>query len=124
MKPIIHKSTVAYLEKLSKEEKEGESHASFNAYPDALDQLIGKENLQIQKLFFDKELDLMLIILNNKKILKEPISKYNVLGNATLKQLQDYKISPMGVHWTKLDEDLSLKGFLESSLYAVVRQTV
>ncbi len=61
MKPIIHKSTMAYLEELSNKEKEGKSTSFFNLYPDALDQLIAKEKLQIQKLFFDTELDLMLI---------------------------------------------------------------
>jgi len=65
----------------------------------------------------------MLIVLNNKKILKEQISKYNSLGKASIKQLQVYKISPMGVYWPKLDKDLSLKGFLESALYTSVYQT-
>ncbi len=123
MKPIIHKSTMAYLEELSTIEKEEKSSSFFNLYPDVLDQLIAKEKLQIQTLFFDTELDLMLIILNNKKILKESISKYNSLSKASLQQLQTYKISPMGVHWPKLDEDLSLKGFLESALYTSVYQT-
>ncbi len=123
MKPIIHKSTMAYLENLSTIEKEGKSASLFNLYPDALDQLIAKEKLQIQKLFFDTELDLMLIVLNNKKILKESISKYKSFSKASLQQLQTYEISPMGVHWPKLDEDLSLKGFLESALYTSVYQT-
>jgi hypothetical protein len=42
---------------------------------DPIDSMIFEENLQIQKLFFDLELDLILILLNNKKVLRESISK-------------------------------------------------
>lgn len=35
------------------------------------------------------------------------------LANATEKQRADYEISPFGIHWEELDEDLSLKGFFE-----------
>jgi len=41
----------------------------------------------------------------------------NKLANATLNELQDYKISPSGygIHWKQLDEDLSINGLLEIS---------
>lgn len=33
------------------------------------------------------------------------------LYNATDKQRQNYTLSPFGIHWEKLDEDLSFEGF-------------
>ena len=122
MKPIISKTTESYLEQLEQQEAGGMASVPYYAYPDAADQLISKDNLHIQKLFFDPGLDLMLVVLSNRKILKESISRYERLQSATLKQLQSYKISLMGVHWPALDEDLSLKGFLESALYSTVHQ--
>lgn len=123
MKPIINKSSLSYIEKLSDYEKEGVLPTLFFSHPDALDLLIEKERLQIRKLFFDTDLDIMLIVLSNKKVLNESITKYQNLSNASLKQLQSYKISPMGVHWPKLNEDLSLKGLLESTFYKSVAET-
>lgn len=89
---------------------------------DPIDSMIFEQGLRIEKLFFDKELDLMLIVLNNKKILKENISRFKLLGDATLEQLQDYEISRTGVHWPALDEDLSLRGFLKTAIVSSVLQ--
>ena len=124
MKPIISKTTEAYLKQLEKEEKQGKPLESYQAYPDAIDQLINEDNLHIQRVFFDTDLDLMLVVLSNRKILKESISQYKRLRGASLKQLQSYEISPMGIHWSQLDEDLSLKGFLEAALYSTVHKEV
>jgi len=34
------------------------------------------------------------------------------LMNATPKQVADFRLSPSGIHWDKLDEDLSFEGIL------------
>lgn len=122
MKPMVSKTTESYLKQLEEKESKGIPSQPYQAYPDAVDQLIAREKLQIQKVFFDLDLDLMVIVLNNTKILKESIGSYKRLKNASLKQLQSYKLSPMGVHWPVLNEDLSLKGLLESALYLTVHQ--
>jgi hypothetical protein len=89
---------------------------------DPIDSMIFQEGLRIQKLFFDLDLDLMLVVLNNKKVLKESISKFRLLKGATLEQLEQYEISRTGVHWAALDEDLSLRGFLKTAMLSSVHQ--
>lgn len=81
---------------------------------DPIDRMIFEGGLRIQKLFFDVDMDLMLIVLNNKKVLQESISKFKLLRGATQSQLEQYEISRTGVHWPELDEDLSLRGFLKA----------
>ncbi|MEM9338647.1 MAG: hypothetical protein AAGA66_07965 [Bacteroidota bacterium] len=55
---------------------------------DPIDRMIFEGGLRIQKLFFDVEMDLMLIVLNNKKVLQESISKFKLLRGATKEQLE------------------------------------
>jgi len=83
---------------------------------DPIDSMIFEGGLRIQKLFFDMDMDLMLIVLNNKKVLQESISKFKLLRGATKEQLEQYHISRTGVHWEELDEDLSLRGFLRNAM--------
>lgn len=83
---------------------------------DPLDHLIFEGGLRIKELWFDKELDLIIVLLNNKKIIKRPISNFPLLLNASLDQLNNYENDGIGVHWHELDEDLSLRGFLKYEL--------
>ena len=89
---------------------------------DPIDAMIFEEGLRIQRLFFDQDIDLMLVVLNNKMIIKASISKFKRLRDATLEQLQHYEISRTGVHWPVLDEDLSLRGFLKQAIRAAMQQ--
>lgn len=41
-----------------------------------------------------------------------PIKENLRLAGATDKQLQNMELSPFGIHWPDLDEDLSFKGIL------------
>lgn len=88
-----------------------------NTY-DTLEQVIIRDGLCIKSAHLHKDLDLMLIILNNGKILKRAISSSKLLKTATEKQLNDYRLigKGAGIHWPQLDEDLSLKGFLQEEL--------
>lgn len=45
--------------------------------------------------------------------LSHPLSWFPKLQNATEKQRENYELSPFGIHWPNLDEDLSFSGFLE-----------
>ena len=92
-------------------------NSSVNEY-DALEQIIFEKGLRIKAVHFHKDLDLMLVVLNNGKILRRKISDSALLARANDSQLHDYKLigKGVGVHWPQLDEDLALKGFLQEEL--------
>jgi len=90
---------------------------------DAIENLIFKEGLRIEVLEFIPEMDMMLIVLNTKVILSHSLSSYDLLKRASKSQLLQYELigKGTGVHWPLLDEDLSLKGFLQNELRKVVK---
>ena len=45
--------------------------------------------------------------------IKFPVSKNRRLACGTSQQLNNVEISPYGLHWPDLDEDLSFRGLLE-----------
>jgi hypothetical protein len=73
--------------------------------------------------FFNQDLDIMLILLNNKKILQRKVSMTERLKSASLEQLQNYEVSRTGIHWPDIDEDLSLRGFLKEEMLNVLKST-
>ncbi|MBC7920818.1 MAG: DUF2442 domain-containing protein [Ferruginibacter sp.] len=79
---------------------------------DGLDRLIHEDGLRIQQVYFNRELDLMMVLLNNRKIIKRAISGFASLRQATHQQLTNFENDGVGIHWPDLDEDLSLRGFL------------
>lgn len=90
---------------------------------DSIESIIFTEGLCIEALDFHPEQDMMLVILNTKVVLNESLSAYPLLKWADKGRLQQYKLigGGTGVHWPLLDEDLSLKGFLQSELRKVVK---
>jgi hypothetical protein len=42
-----------------------------------------------------------------------PVAENSLLARGTHKQLNHIEISPFGLHWPELDEDLSFRGLLE-----------
>lgn len=44
-------------------------------------------------------------------IKSHPLAWFPRLLNATKEQRENFTISPFGIHWEALDEDLSLEGF-------------
>ena len=89
----------------------------------AIESLIMNEGLRIEALDFHPEQDMMLVILNTKVALSQNLSAYPSLKGADFVLLQQYKLigGGTGVHWPELDEELSLKGFLQSELRKVVK---
>ena len=83
---------------------------------DPLDQLIFEEGLRIKTMWFDQDLDLLVVLLNNKKIIQRPISDFKRLKNATKTQLDNYENDGIGIYWPDVEEDLSLRGFLKYEL--------
>lgn len=94
---------------------------SVNKY-DTIEKLIYEEGIRISAVDFHPDLDVMLIILNTKAVLRQPISAYPGLKNADKNSLVQYQLTGngTGIHWSALDEDLSLKGFLRDELKNVV----
>jgi hypothetical protein len=96
--------------------------SSFANQYDPIEKMIFEGGLRIKAVHFHKDLDLMLIVLNNGKILKHAISSSPLLKKAKNDQLNNYRLigKGAGIHWPQLDEDLSLKGFLQEALTQVV----
>jgi hypothetical protein len=90
---------------------------------DAIESIIFTEDLRIEALDFHPEQDLMLVILSTKVVLTQKLSAYKALKVADKSQLLQYELigRGTGVHWPLLDEDLSLKGFLQNELRKVVK---
>ena len=83
-----------------------------NVEGDEFDRLIAVEGLRINRFVFFRDLDLLLLILTNRRIISRRLSTYSFLQNATDQQLTDYALSANGIRWPTLDTDLSLRGFL------------
>ncbi len=83
---------------------------------DPIDQLIFEEGLRMKSIWFDRELDLIIVLLNNKKLLKRPLSDFKRLLEAKDEQLNQFVNEGTDIHWPDLDEDLSLRGFLKYEL--------
>jgi len=56
----------------------------------------------------------MWVDLNDGRTLGVPLAWFPKLLAATPEQLNDYELSPRGIHWDALDEDLSVDGLLGS----------
>jgi hypothetical protein len=96
---------------------------SVNKQFDTIENLIFTEGLRIEALDFHPDQDMMLVILNTKVVLIQNLSSYKSLKKADKSQLLQYELigKGTGVHWPQLDEDLSLKGFLQNELRRVVK---
>ena len=90
---------------------------------DSIESIIFTEGLHIEALDFHPEQDLMLVILSTEVVLIQELSSYKSLRAADKSQLLQYDLvgRGTGVHWPLLDEDLSLKGFLQNELRKVVK---
>ena len=94
---------------------------STSANFDAIEQLIHDEGLKIESLEFRS--DDFFVKLNTGARLHFPLSFFNKLITADHKSLVNYEIiaAGTGVHWPDLDEDLSLKGFMQEALKQTVK---
>lgn len=50
--------------------------------------------------------------LSDGRTIGVPLAWFPRLLNATPAQLADYELSPHGIHWDTLDEDISIEGIL------------
>ena len=86
---------------------------------DEFDGLIKRENLQISHFVWVRDLDLALLILNNRRVISQMLSAYPILAEASDEALANYTISASGIHWPTIDADLSLRGLLMSEVIKV-----
>jgi len=55
----------------------------------------------------------IVIRMDSGSEIRFPASVNPRLGKASVAQLNNIEISPYGIHWPELDEDLSFRGILE-----------
>lgn len=124
MKPSIGKKTQAYLDSLATQPQE--IPANMYKEADPIDHLIYGQGLTIKVIHFHADLDLMLIVLSNGKVLRRSISASERLASGTQDQLEHYELigKGTGIHWPELDEDLSLRGFLQEEITHLTQSLV
>jgi hypothetical protein len=54
----------------------------------------------------------IIIRMESGSEIRFPVAENPRLANGTAQQLNNIEISPYGVHWPELDEDLSFRGLL------------
>ncbi|NBC31422.1 MAG: DUF2442 domain-containing protein [Alphaproteobacteria bacterium] len=55
------------------------------------------------------------VTLANGQAVTNPLWKYPRLLNATPAQRRHYELSPFGIHWPGIDEDLSVRGLIKGN---------
>ena len=58
--------------------------------------------------------DSMWVSLSDGRVLGVPLAWFPRLLSATPEQLQQVRISPRGLHWESLNEDISIEGLLHA----------
>lgn len=93
---------------------------------DAIEKIIFEDGIRIDAVDIHPELDVMIVILNTKAVLHQKLSSYKLLKDADRNSLLQFEIAGngTGIHWPKLDEDLSLKGFLRDELLNMVKKDI
>ncbi len=65
--------------------------------------------MNVSNIWFDNN---SIFIKTDKGIQKSiPLKWFPKLQNATTKQRESFEVSPFGIHWSSIDEDLSFEGF-------------
>jgi len=63
----------------------------------------------------------MWLQLSDGRALGVPLTYFPALQNASAEQLAGFELSPRGIHWDELDEDLNLEAFLSMQKLQPVR---
>ncbi|MBK9275280.1 MAG: DUF2442 domain-containing protein [Flavobacteriales bacterium] len=84
---------------------------------DPVNALIREHGVRITAVHAIKDANLLLVMLNSGR-LEFPLDSFQRLAKATAAQLSRYELLPdgAGVEWPELDEHLSLRGFLLSTM--------
>jgi len=68
--------------------------------------------MKAKKVWFDEYVNLE---MNDGRTARLPLNEFPRLKEATEEQRANYSLSPFGVHWESIDEDLSYDGFFTST---------
>lgn len=81
---------------------------------DPIDKLIIEEGLRIKDIYIRKDLDILMVVLNNGSTIRSTVSGHARLKGAKQAVLEKWSLiaGGRGVQWEALDEDLSLRGFI------------
>lgn len=92
---------------------------------DAIEKMIYEDGIRIEAIDLHPELDVMLIVLNTKAVLRQQLSAHNRLKTLPKEELEKYEITGggTGIYWPTADEDLSLKGFLRDTLKQAINSS-
>jgi len=84
---------------------------------DPVSAMIREQGVCITAVHAIKDANLLLVMLNEGR-LEFPLDSFKRLAKASQSELNKYELLPdgSGVHWANLDEDLSLRGFLLSTM--------
>jgi hypothetical protein len=82
---------------------------------DPIDQLIYEKGLRITQVLPVKKQDSLIVFLNNGTTINVRLSFFQRLKKATQLQLDKWELisKGIGITWSELDEDLSLKGLIQ-----------
>ena len=83
---------------------------------DEFDVLIHQQQVRISRFVAVRELDLLLFVLSNRRVISQTLSVYPALHHASDDALAIYTTSPSGIHWPEIDADLSIRGLLMSEV--------
>ncbi len=67
-------------------------------------------SISAKEVTFDS--DSMWVELTDGRTVGVPLAWFPRLLNAPLNELESYSLSPQGIHWESLDEDISISGLL------------
>ncbi|MGO3184429.1 MAG: DUF2442 domain-containing protein [Aequorivita sp.] len=70
-----------------------------------------EHNIKLKRLWFT-ESEIFIETTDGQK-LSHPLLWFPKLRNASEEQRENYELSPFGIHWPALDEDLSFTGFFD-----------
>jgi Protein of unknown function (DUF2442) len=54
----------------------------------------------------------IIVAMESRKEIRFPVAENPRLARGTAEQLSRIEVSPFGIHWPELDEDLSFRGLL------------
>lgn len=85
---------------------------------DSIETLIFDEGVRISEVRVDKETDMLSVVLNTGAVIQDKLSAHPPLVTATVEELCEYELvgNGVGIYWSALDEDISLKGLLRDDL--------
>lgn len=73
--------------------------------------IMENKSIEIAKIWFEGE-NICISTKDGRKG-SHPLKWFPRLKNATEKQRQNFELSPFGIHWSDIDEDLSYEGFFD-----------